>query len=228
MTLRWSMYRKIVTTMVLFLLFLPLALGICCNKNEDYCKIIETCPSGACGNCDLSLYSQNGSLNRTGGMAASTNQTYLYNLTNNLDYGSYAYTIQCTSGTFCIGDCDVEIKQDCEELNMEAIAAIIFIPLFMSALFFFMSVFTDKKEQPVLKKFFFLLRFIGIFLAYHFGVLAVIEFYEFPALVDAMTSGVFSLGMIFYVLITLILIDFLIAVFKVLANSGHKTGDDYE
>lgn len=203
------------------------ASAFCCDKNKD-CIIKEQCHDGVCGNCTITMYNIDSTFNHTANLTAVTNHTYKYNLSEaniTQDYGIYPYTINCTTSDTCLGDCNLEYKFDCEEKQMGVLSMIIVIPLFISVLFFMLSIYLDKKKHPAMKKFFMLLSFVGVFQAYHFGTLSVIKFYNFPELQDAIGTGMLSFGTIFWVVLVYFIIDFIVAIFKLMAGKKHKTGE---
>ncbi len=92
--------------------------GSCCEKNKE-CIIAETCQDAACGNCSITVYNNSGALKiPQSNMNIQTPYIYTYNASSSLwNMGVYPYTINCTNNKVCQGDCQVEVKRDCEGGN---------------------------------------------------------------------------------------------------------------
>lgn len=108
--------KKWFIILILAIVMSQIVHGICCEKSKD-CIISETCQEGNCGDCLMNLYNRDGTINTSNAnMTEVTSLTYIYNISRNLStYGIYPYTINCTDGEYCRGDCQVEIKQECGE-----------------------------------------------------------------------------------------------------------------
>lgn len=128
--------KKWISIIILIFLTIPIVYGICCEKNQD-CVIAETCPDGGCGNCTIQIYNRIGTINvTTKDMALITDYTYIYNISKNLtNYGIYPYIINCTSNKVCKGDCEIEIKSECEKDDKMIIAITIFLMIINVGLF---------------------------------------------------------------------------------------------
>ena len=123
-----KMKLKCLITILAVLLTVQLVDAICCERNRD-CVISETCQEGGCGNCIMNIYNQDGTINVSdSSMTEVTSSTYIYNISKNLSvYGIYPYTINCTAGEYCRGDCQVEVKQECEEKEGMTTGVILFL-----------------------------------------------------------------------------------------------------
>lgn len=122
--------------LLIILVTIPTTLSICCEKRKE-CIISETCQEANCGECLLNIYNRDGTINVSGSnMTSVTLSTYIYNISTNLSvYGIYPYTINCTSGGYCRGDCQVEVKQECEEQEGMTTGIVLFLLLFNIGLF---------------------------------------------------------------------------------------------
>ncbi len=146
------------------MMMLPLVQSICCEKGKN-CIISETCQDANCGDCTSIVYNIDGTERiPQGNMTEVTSQTYIYNISKNLtDYGSYPYTINCTSEKICQGDCQVEIKADCGEkgkMETAIILVLIVINLFVFFLSLLVSFSKNKAADYVVRR---LLWTSGIF-----------------------------------------------------------------
>jgi len=199
--------------------------SICCDQLNG-CLIIETCQDAACGVCDLSLYNETGmEVIHQEGMTQETLYTYSYNATYNLsNYGLYSYTINCSTNKTCMGDCAVEYKYDCEGINMGIIAMIIAIPLIIAGICLYLGKNLPGNHWPM-RIFLNLFAFISLFVGYFYASVSLEKFYDFPELSAAMGTGLFSYGMIFYVIIAYWIIYAIVLIFKVAAQKKIKTGD---
>lgn len=102
--------------LLMTIVMIPIATAICCEKGKN-CIIAETCQDAACGNCSMTVYNRTGSIIiPQDTMEVRNPYFYTYNASTSLsDYGTYPYAINCTNNKICQGDCQVEIKADCEE-----------------------------------------------------------------------------------------------------------------
>lgn len=144
---------------------IPTALAICCEKNKD-CIISETCQDANCGNCTATIYNRDGSERiPQENMTRITPLTYIYNISRNLSaYGTYPYTINCTTGEVCQGDCQVELKADCGEkgkMETAIIWVLISINLFVFVLPFLVSFSSNQVANLVVRRLFWI---AGIFI----------------------------------------------------------------
>jgi len=130
--------KWILLVLATIILVPTLATAICCEKNKD-CIISETCQDGSCGDCSIAVYEREGILRIPHtDMRNITLYTYIYNATTNLtDYGTYPYSINCTTAEVCQGDCFVELKQECEVQEMEGLTVMLFV-MTITALFLVM------------------------------------------------------------------------------------------
>jgi hypothetical protein len=105
------------------LLMIPLTYGICCQKNKE-CVVVETCQDASCGNCTFTLFNRTGStIIPKSNMKLESLYSYSYNVSTSLTrFETYPYAINCTNNRVCKGDCQVELKQECEEQEMNGLA----------------------------------------------------------------------------------------------------------
>ena len=171
-----KMKSKYLIIMLAILLTAQVVQGICCEIGKD-CIIVETCQDAACGNCTINVYNGSGIIEiPDGNMQLITPFTYIYNASTSLSkYGIHPYAINCTNDKICQGLCQVEIKQDCEEREMNGLAIGLFVMAINAILFilpfkirFSKSIFLDH----ILKRCSILL---GLFLlSLNTGIMAII------------------------------------------------------
>jgi len=132
--------KKWIISILIMIVLLPIVQGICCERNED-CIVTETCQDADCGNCTITIFNREGTINITpSNMVEVTSQTYTFNISTNLSiYGTYPYTINCSTGEVCQGDCYVELKQECEVEEMEGLAVMLFV-MIITAMFFIVPI----------------------------------------------------------------------------------------
>lgn len=86
------------------------------------------------------------------------------------------------------------------------IEAIIMTPLIFGAFLIFGAYMLDPEEHGVIRIFMLLLALLTYFISSWFGALAIIEFYTFNAMQEAIVTGVWILGSMIVVLIFYFLI----------------------
>jgi len=104
-----------------------------------------------------------------------------------------------------------------EEEDSMIIAIIIIIPLIIGILFMVGSAVLGE-QHTILKIFLFLLSLITFFSSFHFGMLAVIEYFDFPALQNAIGTTTYWVGMSFAMIIVYFIIYFIIVAFHTAAQ----------
>jgi len=147
--------KKWLIPLIIIMMLIPSATAICCEKNKD-CIISETCQEADCGDCGITIYNRDGTINinRTN-MTKITDYTYIYNISKNLTtYGTFPYSINCTTEKVCQGDCQVEVKADCEEkgkMETAIILMLIIINLFAFILPFLVSFSKNQATNYVVR-----------------------------------------------------------------------------
>ena len=200
----------------------------CCSINTN-CTITETCQDGNCGTCSITIYNPNGQLNQSGDMSLVTTSTYTYNVSPTFsELSTYNYKINCTSGDSCIvGPCAVEVKQICEDVSMDPVGMIIFIPIAIAFFYLALSWLLRGHAHWAMSISLMFLAFIEFFRAYHYGVLALIKYYNLPEMIEAIGTGTYSFGMMYTIVIIYFLIH-MIAIFTIsLFDKKKKKVEDY-
>ena len=128
--------KKWIMLILLTIITVPIGYGICCEKTKD-CIIAETCQDAACGNCSIIVYNRTGAVKiAQSNMKIENSYLYTYNASKTLPkYEIYPYAINCTNNKICKGDCQVEIKQECEEQEGMTTGIILFLLVFNIGLF---------------------------------------------------------------------------------------------
>jgi hypothetical protein len=204
---------------VKWIIYLLLIIGIagiaeasCCAINQN-CTIIENCQAGNCGVCSIGLYYPNGTLIESGDMGNLNTNLYEYNASYMLEFGTYPYVINCSTGASCIaGDCSLQIKQTCEEIEMTPIAIIIMIPIFIAFFYLALSYLLRGKGHWAFSIALLLLSFIEFFRAYSYGVVTLVKYYNFHELQDLIGTGTYSFGLMYGVVIAYFMLHMIIII----------------
>ena len=162
---------------------------------EIPCRVTTTWvyPSN-CTNYTANLYNNTGSSIHTytlGDFGIYCNFTFNYT-----ELGSYYYNI--SSGDS--GSITVEVEEETMTLF-----GVILAPLILG-FFFLIGAATLGEEHAPLKIFLFLLSIPTFFVSLHFGTLAIIEYYTFTALQNAIGTTVYWIAWVFAVIVTYFII----------------------
>jgi len=219
---------KYIIIILMMISMIHLVSGACCPANSN-CTVTETCQDGACGDCYITIYNPDGQLNQSGDMSMVTTSTYTYNISPIFsELSTYNYRINCSTGDSCVvGPCAIEVKQMCEDVNMDPIGMIIFIPIAIAFFYLFVSWLLRGQAHWAMSIALLFLAFIEFFRAYHYSVLALIKYYNIPELMDAIGTGTYSFGIMYAVVIVYFLIH-MIAIFTIgLFDKKKKKVGDY-
>jgi hypothetical protein len=192
--------KIILFILFLFIIMIPQSLAIqeCkkINPSKDIPCLITTTwqPPNDCESYSIKIFNVSGDLLTNGtnttlgkfGMTGFCN--YTFNMT---DYGSYTYNLTT-------GDTGNIILED--ETQM-IVGIMILVPMLLSLVFLIGALMITSEEHQALKIFLFLLSIVPFFTAMHFGVLGLVQFYNFPALEEAVGSTVYWVAIIFGVLV---------------------------
>ena len=144
-------------------------------KVEDIpCNIISTWNPGSCGSYTLFIYNTSGvNIENTtwGDYNPVCNATFNISLV-----GTYHYDSDIESGI-------ITVKGDDSLIS----AIITLIPLVM-AIVFMIGSFTLSERHSVLKWYFMLMSLISFYIAFHFGLVNVVRYMNFPELQDLIGS----------------------------------------
>lgn len=106
--------------------------------------------------------------------------------------GVYSFNFVQDVGTYVVVLCDGGVRhiEVVEGENM-IIAAIVLLPLLFGFLIMLGAWSLDGEEHSILKIFLFLLSFIMFYVSFHFGMIAVVKFFDFPELQLLIAKTVF-------------------------------------
>lgn len=201
---------------------------VCCPINQN-CTIIETCQDGGCGTCYMTIYNQTGAINQTGNMGNVSDYVYEYNLSVVLnEFGEYPYVINCSTGDTCsAGDCQIEVKQMCEDVEMSPIAIIILLPIFLAFFYLIVSYLLRGASHWAFSVALLLLSFVEFFRAYNYAVVSLVKYYNFTELQDLIGTGTYSFGIMYGVIITYFIIHMIIVMTLGLWDKKRKKIGEY-
>lgn len=180
---------------LLIIVMLPFVMAEKCKEvltpNQN-CTMLT--PSIVCSNFTYSIIKENGTIIINGG-----------NLTQ-LNGSIYFFTFNESKGSYIIQLCDDSTREIVVkgEDNM-IIGIIMLIPLILGIIFLVGSA-TLSEEHAALKIFLFLLSIITFFVSLHFGMIAIVEFFQVDALQNAIGSVVYWFGITFGVIVTYFII----------------------
>lgn len=165
--------------------------------------------------------------NRSVGDLWTTNTTtlnwYLASPNNNRKYDfNVSYLVNETYQ----GENDNVLITQAEDGNM-LLGMIVFIPLFIAIILFGIAWFLPPEKYWALKLTLPVLALFFVFQAYQYGVIAIAEFYDSSALINAIGDNTFIFGMVIFVIIAIIIIQIVYDVFMMFRDKKHKTGGGY-
>ncbi len=149
-------------------------------------------------NCSITNYEI---ANLSGTVLVSENLTLLLN-------DIYQFNISLKEGDYIARLCDGstrEFRIEDEGANV-IIAAIILLPMILGIIFLAGAVTLDNEQHKAMKIFLYLLSIVPFFASMHFGLLAVVKFYDFPELQELIGSTTYWVSIIFGLLITYFII----------------------
>ena len=182
--------------LLLMLILIPIATATVMQECERIhspgnipCRVTTTYALESCNTYDAKIYNSSGSLlaiKDLGDFGIYCNFTF-----NFTKPGDYYYNVST-------GDTGQILLK--EEDNM-IIGMLILAPLIFG-LFLLIGAFSLSQEHAPLKIFLFLLSIVTFWTSLHFGLIALIKFYDFPELQGLIGSTVYWVAIIFGVLIS--------------------------
>ena len=106
--------------------------------------------------------------------------------------------------------------------NSMIIGTIIILPILLGLILLFSAFTLNPEQHPALKIFLFLLSIITFFVSMHFGLVALIELYNFPALENLMGSTVYWMTLVFGVIVMYFFIYLIYHAFKMIAEKKQE------
>jgi len=157
---------------------------------------------------------------------------YTYNIFNGSGYAvtngtlkQFADTMYYLNFTEDEGDylvrlCDGavrEVRVTQEDDGKMILGALILIPMFLAFFLLIGGISLDKEHAP-LKIFLFLLGIIFFWTSLHFGMVSVVQFYNFPILENLIGSTTWWTGMIFFIILSYFCIYIIYKAFRAAAQ----------
>lgn len=188
--------KTAIITILMLAILVQVALAEICEHTRE---INENCtmltPSMNCDSYTYQVFNLSGNQAQQGLLTKLNASLYQFNLT--VPEGDYIVQL-CDNSTR-----EIRVTQG-DDSNM-IIAALILIPmLFAIVLIIWASILSE--EHATLKIFLSYLTVIPFFTSLHFGMISIAEFYNFPALEEAIGTTVYWAGWIFVILIVYVLI----------------------
>ena len=122
-------------------------------------------------------------------------------------------------GNYIVRLCDGSTREvrvvDGEESNMGIISIIILLPMLLGFLITWGNSTLDGQAHPALKTFLFLLAPIMFIVSLHYAVIALVQYYEFPIMQEALAGTTYWFALIISVIIMYFLLNIIITAFKI-------------
>ena len=187
--------RKWILLPILILIIIPTASATLCEERivpGIECTMIT--PTISCPTYNYTIYNETGQKVISGGSMTYMGNEF-YNFTFNLSQGNYKILL-------CYGtSSQIIVEEDAEVL----IAVLVLIPLLL-AFFFLIGAATLSEKHAPIKIFLFLLGVPLFFASFHFGMLALVKFYDFPELENIIGTTTWWIGWVLFVIITYFII----------------------
>lgn len=190
--------KKLTLWMIITLILIYPSLAVLC-KDVDYlqnCTI--TTPSLMCSNYNYTIQNvSNGAVLDQKPLTLINNS--IYSLTYTMPKGDY-YIFLCDGTTMEVGG----VQGD----KSMTLGIITIIPLILGLILLISCfILPDVTPYVQMKLGFILLSFFSIFTSYHYGILILVKYYDFPELQDAIASASFWFGGILVVVFALLFIN---------------------
>ena len=134
----------------------------------------------------------------------------------NFTQGKGGYVVRLCDGTTR----EVIVNYDTGGNDM-VLGILVLSPILLAFLFMFIG-YSLGESHSIMKVFFMLLSILLIFTSWHFGIIAVSEIYGMTELVEAIGSTTYWLTLIFGVIVTYFVIQFLIGLFAYIKTQKQK------
>lgn len=193
------------------LLIIPLAYALEeCQREQPIgqlpCQVHSVWRPVDCGAYPLTIYNESGNIAQTLNWSNSTPFcAFIFNITN-VTSQTYIYNSSLETGAITVG-----------EDSMIPIAAIILLPMLFAFLLLIGAI-NLNEEHGALKVTMFLLAPIFFWTSLHFGVLSIIQYYDFPALENILGTTVWWSGLLFFGIVSYFMIYFIYKAFQVAAQ----------
>ena len=137
-------------------------------------------------------------------------------------YGTYPYTINCSTNKTCEDDCNVEIKKDCEGNEGSMIGALLLIPLGLCFLFIYFANSLNEEQEPM-KWFMRLLALVMVFVVYVGADIATGIDTEYSAM-----RALFNIQIFGYIFWSVMAVFLVLVIYKIFDSLKQKKADDFD
>ena len=196
----------------LFLVSVVFALPMCEDSPEIKSNCSMITPSIGCSLYNYSIFNTTGARLEFGNLTLLNDSVYYFNFT--LEEGEYVVKL-------CDGAVREVVVKPMEDNNM-IIGMIILLPMILG-LFMMMGAWSlDAKVHAPLRIFLFLLSTVTFWVSMHFGLLSLIQFFNFTALEDMIASTIFWSGWVFAIIIIYFIIYLIYILFKGMSKAKYE------
>jgi len=203
--------KKTIIPILCLLIITQIAFAAIC---EDTRQVNANCsmltPHIVCGTYDYNVLNISGGVAQTGSLVQLNQSIYYFNLT----VGEGDYIVKLCDNT------TREIRVT-DEGEIMIIGMIILAPLILGLMFLIGSSYLGD-EHGIFKIFLFLLSFIPFIVSMNFAVIALVKFFEFTALEEAIGSTIYWFGIIFGVFVIYFIIYAFIKMVKSAATQKQE------
>jgi len=204
---KMAKWKIIIITFLVLMFLINISLGCKDTYTIDEYVIISDLiePGGEGATCNITIYNE--LVFNQSGLMTRNGVAYEYNASR-LSKGIYSAFINCNITsvenvvTLYEGECKFEVIYG----DKMIIAVIILLPMLLGIIFLIGAVTLDNEQHKAMKIFLYLLSMVPFFTSMHFGLLAIVKFYNFPELQELIGSTTYWVAIIFGLLITYFII----------------------
>jgi len=208
--------RLLIITMFVLLAQAVLGLDMCSDAIQINTNCTMATPKLSCATYNYTIINiTNGAILKRQALSAVTLGVYQFNFTE----GQGKYVVYLCDGT------TREVNVTDRESGNLVLAAIILIPLLMGFIVMF-AAFSLGEDHNALRIFLFLLTSVMFITSLNYGMLAVVKYYNFPELQNAIGSTTYWFGWVFAVLILYFMIYFIYKI-TLAVNENKKSKMEY-
>lgn len=208
--------RLLVLTMFVLLVQAVQGLDMCSDAIQINTNCTMVTPTLACTTYNYTIINiTNGAILKRSALSSVTLGVYQFNFTE----GQGKYVVYLCDGT------TREVNVSDRESGNMVLAAIILIPLLMGFIVMF-AAFSLGEDHNALRIFLFLLTSVMFITSLNYGMLAIVKYYNFPELQNAIGSTTYWFGWVFAVLILYFMIYFIYKI-TLAVNENKKSKMEY-
>ena len=194
--------------MIFVMAYSAQALDLCEDRQEIHTNCTMVTPVLNCSTYNYSIINVSmGDILENGTLTLLNNNIYYFNFT--LNEGNYIVQL--------CDDTTREIKVMTEEKG-NLIAILILLPMILGMFFLVGGVTLSPDKHPVMKIGLFFFALMTFFISAYWGGIALIRFYNFPEMQDAMSSSIYWIAIIFTTLIFYFIIYAITVMFRNMAR----------